>query len=112
MNVVVSRSTRTDGDKMNHSEEMQAHFRRQALETDRTDLIGLLELRFGTLPTEVINTIMQISKLEILERLVLVAANVPTWETFQRELRIGDTGFKITGEDFNPLSDGHSPSTD
>ncbi|HEX7057175.1 MAG TPA: hypothetical protein VF260_08280 [Bacilli bacterium] len=75
-----------------------------AMAIDREDLLAILEMRFGEVPEDVQNEIRAIQKLDALERLILVAANVPRWEVFLSELREGKDQFKIVGEMYNPLS--------
>jgi len=78
--------------------------RAEALETDRNDLLAVLALRFGAVPEKMENQIAGIQDGARLERLVLVAANVPTFAEFQTELQQSIGSFKIVGEMYNPLS--------
>ncbi|MCL6517199.1 hypothetical protein [Alicyclobacillus sp.] len=84
-------------------DKIQAQWRQEALETDREDLIGLLELRFGPLPEEVRTKIEAIQDGNALERLILVAANVPKFETFLAELAESKTAFRIVGSQYQPF---------
>lgn len=70
---------------------------------DREDLIGLLKMRFGPIQTGVIEAIYQVTSLDDLERLILVAANAPTLKIFLEELEEGQGSFRILGERFNPI---------
>lgn len=70
---------------------------------DREDLIALLRMRFGAPPPQVIEAIYEIDQLDILERLILAAANAPRFEIFLEELQAGDQAFKLVGERFNPI---------
>lgn len=70
---------------------------------DREDLLGLLKMRFGSIPTGVVEAIYQINSLDDLERLILVAANAPTFKIFFEELEEGQGSFRIMGERFNPI---------
>lgn len=70
---------------------------------DREDLIALVRMRFGTIPSQVIEKIYAIDALDTLERLILTAANAQTFEIFLEELEEGNEAFKITGERFNPV---------
>ena len=75
----------------------------QALATDKEDLLGLLSLRFGSIPETAIQSIEQTSDLNTIERLIVVAANVPDLNTFLAELDAGSTAFKIVGDVYNPI---------
>jgi hypothetical protein len=79
---------------------------------DREDLITVLKIRFGELPTNVIEAIYNLSDLETLERLILVAANAPDLHVFIEELEEGEGPFKITGERFNPIQSGQEGGTE
>lgn len=70
---------------------------------DREDLIALLKMRFNSIPTGVIETIYGISSLDRLERLILVAANAPTFKIFLEEMEENKDSFRIMGERFNPI---------
>lgn len=75
----------------------------EAAQTDREDLLALLEIRFGRIPPEIRKQIEDIEQPDTLERLILVGANVPSWEVFVAELQEKDTAFRIVGERFNPI---------
>lgn len=76
----------------------------EMLAVDREDLRTVLTMRFGPLPENVKREIEAIDSTDTLERLILVAANVPTWDTFLRELREGKQAFKIVGNLYDPLA--------
>src|SRR5690625_5265327 len=76
----------------------------QALQTDQNDLLAILVMRFGTIPEEVREKIEQIDQLDVVERLILVAANVPTWELFLKELDEGQDSFRLVGQMYDPLA--------
>lgn len=78
--------------------------RAEALEIDRQDLVAVLDLRFGGMPEAVRTEIGEIQDGAHLERLVLVAANVPTLADFVKELKDSKGSFKIVGEIYNPLA--------
>lgn len=78
--------------------EEEAH-----LVDDREDLITVLKIRFGELPTHLTEAVYNISDLQTLERLILVAANAPDIHVFIEELEEGEGAFKLTGERFNPI---------
>ncbi|QQE81160.1 hypothetical protein GI364_06680 [Alicyclobacillus sp. SO9] len=78
--------------------------RAEALDTDKEDLLAIFELRFGGMPESVKKSIHAIDDGTKLERLVLVAANVPVLSKFMEELGQGTEAFRIVGEDYNPLS--------
>lgn len=80
----------------------------QALTIDKEDLVGLLELRFGAVPPTVQEEIGEIKELETVERLILVAANVPTWDAFLADLGTGTSAFKIVGDVYNPIPNSRS----
>ncbi|MUV36732.1 hypothetical protein JNUCC1_00536 [Lentibacillus sp. JNUCC-1] len=70
---------------------------------DREDLLGVLRMRFGSVPPKVIDHIYELSDLDTLERLILVAANAPSFEIFLEEMNEGSGSFRIVGERFNPI---------
>lgn len=70
---------------------------------DREDLLALLQMRFGEVPPSVIQNIYDLNDLDTLERLILVAANAPSFKIFLEELEEGSGAFRITGERFNPI---------
>lgn len=82
---------------------VQSQWHQDALETDREDLIGLLELRFGQVSYDVQAQIEAIQDANALERLILVAANVPEFRTFLEELKESKTAFRIVGSQYQPL---------
>jgi hypothetical protein len=73
------------------------------LTQDREDLIAVLRMRFGLLEPGLIEEIYRLNDLDTIERLILVAANAPTLKVFLRELEEGKEGFRIVGEEFNPI---------
>jgi len=70
---------------------------------DREDLIQILRMRFGEIAPGIIEKIYEISDLDTLERLILVAANAPTLRIFLEELEAGEGSFRLVGERFNPI---------
>jgi hypothetical protein len=70
---------------------------------DREDLLSILRMRFGEMSPDVVQSIYEISDLNTIERLILVAANAPTNKVFLEELQ-EEGSFRIVGERFNPLS--------
>jgi hypothetical protein len=74
------------------------------LAIDREDLLAILNLRFGDVPSSIQENINAISKGSTLERLITVAANAASWDIFVSELLHGKESFKILGEAFNPLA--------
>jgi hypothetical protein len=72
---------------------------------DREDLITVLQMRFGSLPEEMIHQIYEIGDYHILQRLILAAANAANWDVFLEEFKAGEDSFRLLGEDFNPLGD-------
>ncbi|HET7627183.1 MAG TPA: hypothetical protein VFK44_02240 [Bacillales bacterium] len=83
---------------------MEQNQSEEILAVDREDLLAVLSLRFGAVPQEVKQEIDTIDTSDKLERLILAAANVPSWEIFLDEFTHGKDAFKITGEIYNPLS--------
>lgn len=83
---------------------METEREKQALAIDKEDLLAILNMRFGGVPEEIHKEIGHIDQLETLERLIPVAANVPTWETFVKELREGKDSFKLVGQMYDPLA--------
>ncbi|HET7521845.1 MAG TPA: hypothetical protein VFJ73_00835 [Bacillales bacterium] len=76
----------------------------EMLATDRQDLHAVLTMRFGPIPDDVCKEIEAIDSTDTLERLILVAANVPAWSVFVTELREGKNAFKLTGQSYDPLA--------
>ena len=74
------------------------------LQTDRDDLLAVLTLRFGGVPEAVQQRIAACDHQPTLERWILVAANVPRWETFLRELGAGPEAFKVVGPLYDPTA--------
>lgn len=70
---------------------------------DREDLIAILRMRFGQVPTGLIEAVYEMNELDTLERLILVAANAPSLKIFLEELEEGNGSFRIMGERFNPI---------
>jgi hypothetical protein len=84
--------------------KFQQRLRQQAIEVDREDLLGVLALRFGQVPPETEETIRGLMDGPQIERLILVAANVPNLTRFTEELFEGKQAFRMVGDGFNPLS--------
>ncbi len=82
----------------------QQQWTAQALAVDRDDLLMLLSMRFAPVPAQVEETIRNMNDLYTLERLIIVAANVPSLEGFIQELYSGTESFRIVGTQFDPLS--------
>lgn len=78
---------------------------------DREDLIAILKMRFSYIAPGVISAIYEISELDTLERLILVAANAPNLKVFLEELEEGSGNFRILGERFNPIEQLNDGST-
>lgn len=96
---------------MNNEEDERAARRAQAATAvDHEDMLAILNMRFGAVPSEVRERIESCDNLDQLERLVLVAANVPTWDDFLAELTSASDEFKIVGARFNPLSSSATPN--
>lgn len=95
------------GRRMRGSLDMRA-----AAATDRADLLAIVAMRFGAVPADVRAWIEACDDLATLERLILVAANVPTWEVFLAELAAGNDEFKLVGGRFEPLSAVPAPAPD
>lgn len=76
-----------------------------ALRSDKTDLVEILNNRFGTVTDNVKQKIIEVNDLDVMDRLFVVAVNAANWEVFVKELFEGKDSFKIIGEDFNPLAD-------
>lgn len=70
---------------------------------DREDLIAVLKMRFQEVPPAVIEDIYDIHDANVLQRLILVAANARNWEVFMEELQSGEKGGKIVGERYFPF---------
>lgn len=74
---------------------------------DREDLIAVLRMRFGDIQPGVVDAVYEISDMNTLERLILVAANAPELKIFLEELEEGSGTFKLLGERFNPIDPLH-----
>lgn len=72
---------------------------------DREDLIAVLRMRFGEIPGEMVQDIYEIDDMNMLQRLILAAANATNWTIFLEEFQSGKDSFKLLGEEFNPLAD-------
>ena len=72
---------------------------------DREDLIAVLQMRFGHVTGEIIEKIYEIDDMNTLQRLILSAANAPSWDVIVEELEVGGQAFRILGENFNPLGE-------
>ncbi|GAA0611357.1 hypothetical protein GCM10009001_30750 [Virgibacillus siamensis] len=70
---------------------------------DREDLLAILKMRFGEIPPGIIQAIYDIKEYDAIERLILVASNVPNFEVFIEELEEGSGSFRILGDRFNPI---------
>ena len=70
---------------------------------DREDLLAVLELRFDGVSEEIRTQIADVMDGDVLERLILVAANAESFDVFVEELKAGATAFRMIGQQFNPL---------
>ena len=84
-------------------DKIQEQWEENAVVTDKEDLLSLLALRFGSVPAQAKEEIRRIADSNALERLILVAANVPTWDAFAAELKECRTAFRITGTQYQPF---------
>lgn len=74
-----------------------------AINQDKEDLKELLKMRFGSVNQMIIEKVNALDNLDKLGRLILVAANADSLNTFMEELDENEGTFKIIGERFNPL---------
>lgn len=72
---------------------------------DREDLITVLRMRFGDISGDVIEKIYDINDGNTLQRLILAAANAPSFSGFLQEFEAGEGTYRLVGEQFNPLSE-------
>lgn len=72
---------------------------------DREDLISILRMRFGDIPAKMIDAIYQLDELDTIDRLILVAANAPSFKVFLEEMGADEDSFRIVGERFNPINE-------
>lgn len=72
---------------------------------DREDLIAVLQMRFGTLPGEMIQKIYEINDMNTLQRLILSAANSANWDVFVEDFNVSKDSYRLLGDNFNPLRD-------
>ncbi|GLG01164.1 hypothetical protein Alches_12030 [Alicyclobacillus hesperidum subsp. aegles] len=87
----------------NYNNQFEEQFREFALETDKEDLLAILRIRFGEVPPNAKAFIMKMSDATSLERLILVASNVPDWKSFLNELQESVNAFRIAGEQYRPV---------
>lgn len=73
------------------------------LAQDQADVLEIVRIRFGDVPEEVVEKIISIQQLDVLQRLILVAANAADWPIFLEELLEGETSFRLLGERFDPI---------
>lgn len=85
-----------------HADQISSH-KKVMLQEDLQDLLALLDMRFGTIPPNVLARIERIDKLDTMERLILVAANAADWQVFVQELQAGDGAFKLVGDHLSPI---------
>jgi hypothetical protein len=88
----------------NLSQEDVDMMRNAALESDKRDLIEILQGRFGQVTDDIKQKIIEVSDLDVMDRLFVVAVNAANWGVFVKELYEGKDSFKIIGEEFNPLA--------
>jgi hypothetical protein len=62
-------------------------------------------MRFGNKSSEFIKEIYEIDDMNMLQRLILSAANAANWNVFLEEFKAGRDSFRLVGENFNPLRD-------
>lgn len=82
---------------------MSTLYEQDMLNQDRDDVIEVLRIRFHNIPEEIVDSINNIQQLEVLQRLVLVAANAADWNVFLEELQEGEASFRLLGERFDPI---------
>ncbi len=87
----------TDGDKT----------RRVATDDDISDLLTLLQWRFGPVSDELAAKVRKLTDVSQIDHLILAAANAPTWDVVASELR--EPGFRMTGFQFDPHPEGACP---
>lgn len=88
-------------------EELSPAIEESWLAQDQADLLAVLEMRFGDIPEGVIQQVRTLDDSNTLQRLILVAANAPTWEEFYTELLAGPEAFRLVGERFDPFRQGN-----
>ena len=79
-----------------------------ATDADRDDLLQVLMLRFGKVPTEINARIAAIQDGDRLDHLILSAANAPNWEEFLLDL--SQPAFRMVGPRYDPLRGVQSPA--
>jgi hypothetical protein len=70
---------------------------------DQADVLEILRMRFLHVPEEIVEKIRSIQQLDVLQRLILVAANAADWSIFREELQEGEASFRLLGERFDPI---------
>lgn len=86
----------------NNANQDEAPASHPITDDDRFDLIALLEMRFGDVPSDVMDTVSAIDDFSQIDHLILVAANAAGWNEFLSEIH--QPGFRIVGQGFDPLS--------
>lgn len=81
---------------------MSTSYEKDMLAQDQVEVIEVLRLRFHDIPEDVIDKIKAIQQLDVLQRLILVAANAADWHVFLEELQEGAASFRLLGERFDP----------
>ncbi|MEX2460322.1 MAG: hypothetical protein WD469_03330 [Paenibacillaceae bacterium] len=76
---------------------------KEMLAQDQGDVLEILRMRFRDVPDEIVEKITSIQQLEVLQRLILVAANATNWTIFLEELQENESSFRLLGERFDPI---------
>lgn len=81
------------------------------LSEDHEDLLQVLLMRFGYVPEPIMQKITAITDPDLLNRLILVAANAESLSTFEPELAEDEPFFRIPSAGFemrSPEDPGHA----
>lgn len=72
------------------------------LREDILELRYVLERRFGSIPEDISRKLDEIDQMDVVNRLILVAANIRSLEQFRKELSDSGMNFRITGPTYDP----------
>jgi len=70
---------------------------------DQEDMIGILRMRFGTVPEDVIQSIYNTNDSDALEKLMLIAAEAQGLDSFLEKMQEELDRFHFAGDYFNPI---------
>ncbi|MCY0885087.1 MAG: hypothetical protein OWV35_04300 [Firmicutes bacterium] len=60
-------------------------------------MLEVLQRRFGRIPEDLVRQVLGLAEPDVIDRLILVAANAPSLDRFRRELEAGPQTFRLPG---------------